>query len=108
MPTDQHHPMDHQRPTDPDPAQPCQEPLGVSDPASGTNGAGSAVLTPASDAAGASGADVCPTSTRVDGPHHSWVFDGDDPRVVCVFCGKVRDALTGAVLQPGEGAQDAH
>lgn len=46
--------------------------------------------------------DICPQSIRVDGPHHSWVFDGDDPRICCVFCGEIRDALTGEVIQRGE------
>lgn len=42
--------------------------------------------------------DYCPLSRRVDGPKHSWHFDGDDPRIVCAFCGEVRDALSGRVL----------
>lgn len=29
---------------------------------------------------------------------HSWRFDGDDPYVVCVYCGWRRDALTGKVI----------
>jgi hypothetical protein len=41
----------------------------------------------------------CPKSERVDGPLHSWRFEGDDPRIVCVFCGEVRDALTGEILR---------
>jgi hypothetical protein len=48
-------------------------------------------------------ADECPKSERLDGPLHSWRWDGDDPRVICVFCGEVRDALTGEVLR---GATD--
>lgn len=43
-------------------------------------------------------AEHCPKSTRVDGPWHSWQFDGDDPYVVCVFCGKRQDALTARVI----------
>ena len=39
--------------------------------------------------------EVCPKSQRVDGRGHSWKFDGYDPRVVCHFCGEVRDALSG-------------
>lgn len=39
--------------------------------------------------------DECPKSERVDGPFHSWQFDGDDPYIVCAFCGERRDALTG-------------
>lgn len=44
--------------------------------------------------------DVCPKSRRVDGPYHSTRWDGDDSRTVCVFCGQVRDALSGEVI-PG-------
>ncbi len=40
----------------------------------------------------------CPESKRKDGDH-SWHFDGDDPRVICVFCGEIRDALTGDRLR---------
>lgn len=43
----------------------------------------------------------CPTSKRVDGLLHSWKFDGDDPRIECVFCGEMRDAVSGAVLRDG-------
>jgi hypothetical protein len=42
--------------------------------------------------------DFCPRSRRVDGKRHSWRWDGDDPRIVCVFCDEVRDALNGRVL----------
>jgi len=45
--------------------------------------------------------DVCLRSRRIDGPRHSWRFDGDDPRLECVFCGEVRDALSGRVLRAG-------
>jgi len=44
-------------------------------------------------------ADTCPKSKRVDGPKHSWKFDGDDPYIICMFCGQVRDALTGRILR---------
>jgi hypothetical protein len=45
--------------------------------------------------------DICPASERVDGPWHSWRFDGDDPRVICVYCGEMRDALTAvSVMNP--------
>ena len=40
----------------------------------------------------------CPESKRVDGPFHSWCFDGDDPYVVCAFCGERRHALSGRVI----------
>lgn len=43
--------------------------------------------------------DVCPLSERVDGKLHSWKFDGDDPYVVCVYCGQMRDALTENILK---------
>lgn len=39
----------------------------------------------------------CKDSLRADG-EHSWQFDGDDPRIHCVYCGELRDALTGQVL----------
>lgn len=42
--------------------------------------------------------DCCPKSQRVDGQGHSWVFDGDDPYVVCAYCHERRDALTGKVI----------
>lgn len=45
--------------------------------------------------------DVCPFSQRVDGPWHSWRWDGDDPRVICHYCNEMRDALTGRVIIPG-------
>lgn len=44
--------------------------------------------------------DVCPKSRRVDGPLHSWRFDGDDPRIICAFCDEMRDAQSGAVIRP--------
>jgi hypothetical protein len=43
----------------------------------------------------------CPLSQRVDGKLHSTRFMGDDPYTECVFCGEVRDALTGAVVREG-------
>lgn len=43
------------------------------------------------------GAERCPLSKRAD-DEHSWKFDGDDPRIVCVYCGEIRDALSGAVI----------
>lgn len=45
--------------------------------------------------------DECPLSQRVDGPLHSWQFDGDDPYVVCVYCDQMQNALTGRVLREG-------
>lgn len=42
--------------------------------------------------------DACPRSERVDGNGHSWVFDGDDPYIICAFCGERRDALSGRVI----------
>jgi hypothetical protein len=52
------------------------------------------------------GADVCPFSERVDGPKHSWRFDGDDPYVICAFCGQVRTALTDRVVRQGRTHSD--
>lgn len=43
----------------------------------------------------------CPLSQRVDGKLHSWHFDGDDPRIVCVYCDEMRDAISGAVIRVG-------
>lgn len=45
--------------------------------------------------------DVCPRSKRVDGPKHSFRFDGDDPYIECVYCGEYRDALSGRVIRTG-------
>lgn len=42
--------------------------------------------------------DACPFSRRVDAPTHSWLFDGDDPYIVCHFCRERRDAITGRVI----------
>jgi hypothetical protein len=45
--------------------------------------------------------DYCRDSKRRDKPlRHSWEFDGDSPRTRCVYCGQVRDALTGDVISP--------
>lgn len=44
--------------------------------------------------------EVCLSSERVDGKLHSWSFDGDDPYVVCCWCGEVRDSITGGVIKP--------
>lgn len=46
-------------------------------------------------------ADHCTLSRRVDGKKHSWVFDGDDPYIVCAYCDEVRDAITGLVIRNG-------
>ena len=43
----------------------------------------------------------CPRSERVDGPLHSWQFDGDDPYIVCVYCDRMQDSLTGRVIREG-------
>jgi hypothetical protein len=47
--------------------------------------------------------DVCRKSRRVDGPYHSTRWDGDDPYTVCVFCGQVRDAVSGRIVGEVEG-----
>lgn len=39
--------------------------------------------------------EYCKTSERVDGKKHSWRFDGDDPYVICSYCGQVKDAISG-------------
>lgn len=43
----------------------------------------------------------CPLSERVDGKKHSWVFDGDNPYIICCYCNEMRDALDGRVVRPG-------
>lgn len=52
------------------------------------------------------GAAECALSRRADGKH-SWGFDGDDPYVVCAFCGERRDALSGRKM-PGETPKPSH
>lgn len=42
--------------------------------------------------------EICPKSRRVDGRGHSFVFDGDDPYVVCAYCGECRDAISGCLI----------
>ena len=42
---------------------------------------------------------MCPQSKREDGKH-GWVFDGDDPYIICAFCDEMRDALTDRVIRP--------
>ena len=42
----------------------------------------------------------CPPSKRADGKH-SWVFDGDDPYIVCTYCGELRDAVHGRLVRRG-------
>lgn len=46
--------------------------------------------------------DKCPQSQRADGKH-AWHFDGDDPYVICSWCGRMQDAITGTVIKPGTG-----
>jgi len=43
--------------------------------------------------------ELCPSSKR-DSKQHAWHFDGDDPYVICSYCGEVRDAISGAVIKP--------
>lgn len=43
--------------------------------------------------------EYCEPSQRVDGKKHSWMFDGDDPYIVCCYCDEMRDALTGRVVR---------
>ncbi|TDX78703.1 hypothetical protein EDF35_1917 [Rathayibacter sp. PhB151] len=42
--------------------------------------------------------DVCSRPIRVDNRKHSWRFDSDDPRILCLGCGEMRDAISGRVL----------
>lgn len=48
---------------------------------------------------------LCPFSKRMDG-RHAWVFDGDDPYVICHFCQEMRDAQTDRVIRPGNARLD--
>lgn len=48
--------------------------------------------------------EICPHPMRVDGPDHSWTWDGDDPRVECAGCQELRDAHTGQIIRPGRSA----
>ena len=43
----------------------------------------------------------CPRSERVDGKH-SWHFDGDDPYVICHWCDRMQDAISGGVIRAGK------
>lgn len=45
----------------------------------------------------------CPKSKRPDGKH-SFEFDGDNPRIVCAYCGETRDALSGATIKQPSAA----
>jgi hypothetical protein len=40
----------------------------------------------------------CPRTKHVDGKSHGWLFWGDDPYIKCEWCGEIRDALTGRVV----------
>lgn len=42
--------------------------------------------------------DQCPASHHVNGWAHGWLFDGDDPYVVCTWCHERRDARTSRVI----------
>lgn len=44
-----------------------------------------------------------PDVPRPAAHEHSWKFDGDDPYIVCHFCGEMRDAKTGRTVR--EAAQ---
>jgi len=48
--------------------------------------------------------DACALSRSVDGPKHSWKFDGDDPYIICHYCGEIRDAISGGVIERGRTA----
>lgn len=45
--------------------------------------------------------DECVPSKHVDGKIHSWRFDGDDPYIICHWCGEIRDALNGRIIERG-------
>lgn len=46
----------------------------------------------------------CIASGRPD-HKHAWRFDGDDPYVLCDYCGERRDAITGRLIAPPERKQ---
>ena len=45
------------------------------------------------------GQEQCPKTQHIDGKSHGWLFDGDDPYVVCAWCHERRDALTDRVIR---------
>lgn len=45
----------------------------------------------------------CSASQRVDKATHSWRFDGDDPYVICDWCGEMRDAVSGILIPQAVG-----
>jgi len=45
--------------------------------------------------------DACRLSQRVYGKIHTWEFDGDDPYIICHWCGEVRDAISGRTIKQG-------
>ena len=46
----------------------------------------------------------CPKSGRAD-LNHSWRWDGDESRIICVYCAEVRDGLTGRALAPSQDSE---
>lgn len=41
----------------------------------------------------------CKPSQRVDGKYHTWKFDGDDPYMICHWCGQRRDAISNRIIK---------
>ena len=41
--------------------------------------------------------EICPNSKRIDGNGHGFLFDGDDPYVVCSWCGQRRGTTHGMI-----------
>lgn len=55
---------------------------------------------PVADDSAVGGQPVCPARSAEAERPHVWRFDGDDPYIVCTYCGEVRDAHTGRVIRP--------
>jgi hypothetical protein len=45
--------------------------------------------------------ETCSRPIRIDNSRHSWRFDSDDPQIICLGCGEMRNALSGRVILAG-------
>lgn len=46
--------------------------------------------------------DICYKSKHKDNVSHGWLFDGDDPYIICIWCKEIRDSINGRIIQKGE------